>query len=244
MRISRVYVDLPLQSDREQLLPDAPSRHLLQVLRLRAGAELTVFNGRGGEFGATLLGTTKSAARVRIGAHRAIERESPLALTLLQGVARGERMDLVIQKAVELGVAQIVPVLADFSTVRLDGAQTVKRLAHWQGVVIAACEQCGRNHLPEVATPIRLVEALSKLATDTRRLLLEPGAAVNLTAAAAGARDISLLIGPEGGLSPAELQLAARAGFIASSLGPRVLRTETAPLAALAILQSTAGDLG
>jgi 16S rRNA (uracil1498-N3)-methyltransferase len=244
MRVSRVYAATPLAAHSELVLPAAPSRHLLQVLRLREGAALTVFNGQGGEYPATLLGAVKSAARVRTGEHCPIERESPLTLTLLQGVARGERMDLVIQKAVELGVARIVPVLTDFSVVKLDAAQAAKRRAHWQGVAIAACEQCGRNRLPEVAAPTTLAEALSKLAADTRRLLLEPDAAVSLPAAAAGAHAVALLIGPEGGFSEPELALTASAGFTACRLGPRVMRTETAPLAALAILQSVAGDLG
>jgi 16S rRNA (uracil1498-N3)-methyltransferase len=244
MRISRVYVDLPLAEHSELLLPPLPSRHLLQVLRLRAGAELTLFSGRGGEFQATLLGAVKSAARVRVGAHRVIERESALDITLLQGLARGERMDLVIQKAVELGVTRILPVRTDFSVVRLDAAQAARRLAHWQGVIIAASEQCGRNRLPTVAAPATLAAAIAALAPGSRRLLLDPDAPASLQAAAAGATAAALLIGPEGGFSPAELAQCARAQFVACRLGPRVLRTETAPLAALAVLQAFAGDLG
>jgi 16S rRNA (uracil1498-N3)-methyltransferase len=243
MRISRVYVDLPLQAHSEQLLPEAPSRHLLQVLRLRAGAVLTLFNGRGGEFTATLVGAMKSAARVQVGEQRVVERESPLQLTLLQGVSRGERMDLVIQKAVELGVSRIVPVLTEFSVVKLDAAQAAKRHAHWQGIVVAACEQCGRNRLPAVAMPQPLAPALAQLAAGMRGLLLDPEATESLLDAAGGMAGLALLVGPEGGLSPAEVALATRAGFVACRLGPRVLRTETAPLAALAVLQAVAGDL-
>jgi 16S rRNA (uracil1498-N3)-methyltransferase len=243
MRISRIHVATPLAAESEVLLPADASRHLLRVLRLRPGAVVTLFDGRGGEYGATLLGAAGPAARVHIGAHRELERESPLDCTLLQAVSRGERMDLIIQKAVELGVTRIVPVMTEFGVVKLDAAQAAKRRAHWQGIAISACEQCGRNRVPEIATPAGFDAVYAALDPGGTRLLLALDAATTLAAAAAGAQRAVLLIGPEGGLSDAELALAARRQFVACRLGPRVLRTETAPLAALALLQAIAGDL-
>jgi 16S rRNA (uracil1498-N3)-methyltransferase len=244
MRISRIHVAALLTAESELRLPAGASRHLLRVLRLRAGAEVTLFDGRGGEYGATLLGADGPAARLQVGAHRELERESPLDCTLLQGVSRGERMDLIIQKAVELGVTRVVPVMTEFAVVKLDAAQAAKRQAHWQGIAISACEQCGRNRVPEVAAPASLTTACASLDPGGTRLLLAPDAAATLAAAASGAQRVVLLIGPEGGLSDAEHALAARRQFVACRLGPRVLRTETAPLAALALLQAIAGDLG
>lgn len=243
MRISRFHVDLQLSAHSEVVLPAAASMHLLQVLRLRPGAELTLFDGRGGEYRARLLNAERRGARVAVGEWRDRECESPLAVTLLQGVARGERMDLIVQKSVELGVTRIVPVLTAFSVVRLDGGQAGKRREHWQAVANSACEQCGRNRVPEVATPVGLAAGLAALAAGGVRAVLEPDAAVTLADAARGCTAATLLIGPEGGLSPEELTLAAAHGFTACRLGPRVLRAETAPLAALALLQAMAGDL-
>ena len=150
MRTTRIYVELELASDTELLLPSAPSAHLLRVLRLPTGATLTLFNGRGGDYSAALLGAEKTLARVRVGAFQARECESPLHLTLLQGVARGERMDFIIQKATELGVQRVVPLSCEFSVVRLEAAALRRRLEHWRAVAIAACEQCGRNRLPVI----------------------------------------------------------------------------------------------
>jgi 16S rRNA (uracil1498-N3)-methyltransferase len=247
----RAYVAAPLAADAEFELPAAVANHLVRVLRLRPDAALTLFDGRGGEYPATLLAASGRGARVRTGAHAAVERESPLRLTLLQGIARGERMDLILQKATELGVARLVPLACERSVVRLDAAQAAKRLEHWRAIAIAACEQCGRNRLPEIDAVLpseRIADAPGGAATPagarTARLLLEPGAPLGLTRAAAGLHAVTLLVGPEGGLSERERALAARAGFTACSLGPRILRTETAPLAALAVLQALAGDLG
>jgi 16S rRNA (uracil1498-N3)-methyltransferase len=187
---------------------------------------------------------------VRLGAHHAIERESPLQVTLLQALARGEKMDWVLQKATELGVARIVPVATERSVVQLDGERAGRRLEHWQGIVAAACEQCGRNRLPEVLSPRSLEAACELVATSPAsvRLVLAPGATASLAAAAsaaeAGGSEVALLIGPEGGLSDGELRLAAQVGFVAVAMGPRVLRTETASIAALGVLQLVAGDFG
>lgn len=252
MRLPRIFVEGPLAAGREMPLPAAASQHLLAVLRLRVGAPLVVFDGRGGEHPARLLEAGRGGARIAVGEHRAVERESPLAVTLLQGLARGERMDVVVQKATELGVARIVPVAAARSVVQLAEARAAKRVAHWQAVAVAACEQCGRNRVPEVAAPLPLVEAC-RLAADeaaadaaAARLWVldaEGGAAPTADPPPRGGR-VALLIGPEGGLTDEELEVAALIGFTRLRLGPRVLRTETAGPAALAALQALAGDFG
>ncbi len=242
MRTTRIYVQLDLRSGAEVLLPAAASTHLLRVLRLRPGAGLSLFNGRGGEYAAELAAGGRSGARALVGAHTAIERESPLHITLLQGVARGERMDFIVQKATELGVQRIVPLSCEFSVVRLDEAALRRRVEHWRGVAIAACEQCGRNRLPEIESILPL-ETACAAGSDELKLVLVPQAPATLAMLSQGLRGVVLLVGPEGGLSGREQLLAQRHGFQACRLGPRTLRTETAPLAALAALQALAGDL-
>lgn len=247
MAVPRAFVDQPLAGDRDLELPEEVANHIVRVLRLRTGATLTLFNGQGGEYAATLLsaGTGRGArATVRIGTHSPVERESPLQVTLLQGVARGERMDYIIQKATELGVTRIVPLATGRSVVRLDGAAGAKRREHWRGIAIAACEQCGRNRLPRIDAVTELARIAEVVEGETNRVLLHPEAPVALATAAAAMRRAALLIGPEGGLAEQEIALARGAGFQLYRLGPRVLRTETAPLAALAVLQLMAGDLG
>ena len=245
MRTTRIYVDSGLHPGQDLLLPPESSAHLLRVLRLRPGSMLTLFNGRGGEYQARLDGpAARARARLAIGEHCSIERESPLQLTLLQGIARGERMDLIVQKATELGVQRIVPVRCKFSVVRLDAARLPLRLGHWRSIAIAACEQCGRNRLPQLDPPLELAAACAAVASaNGLRLMLQPEAGDSLAALAAGARSSVLLVGPEGGFSEDEQRFALQSGFRACRLGPRVLRTETAPLAALAALQALAGDL-
>jgi len=181
---------------------------------------------------------------VRISAQRAVECESPLQLTLIQAISRGERMDLVVQKATELGVTRIVPVNTEFGVVRLDERQALRRRAHWQAIVIGACEQSGRNRVPEVAAIGAVADAIHGGGAGTSKLLLSPHAPTSLAAQAPGLRAAMLLVGAEGGFSEREVALALQAGFVPCRLGPRVLRTETAPLAALALLQALAGDLG
>lgn len=246
MREIRIHLDLPLGSGRRVTLPAAAAQHVSRVLRLRSGAALTVFDGRGGEYAARLEVTGRDAAAVDVGEHRAVERESPLGITLLQALARGERMDWVIQKATELGVQQIVPVASARSVVQLDDDRGGKRVGHWQAVAAAACEQCGRNTLPQITAPLSLAAALQQSTGPGCRLVLHPEAAEPLAAAVATAerplQRVARLVGPEGGLDEAELALAADHGFRAVRLGPRVLRTETAGIAALAALQCLAGD--
>lgn len=242
MRTTRIFIDLDIASGQELSLPAAQSTHLLRVLRLRPGAALALFNGRGGEYAAELLGGGKSRAQLRVGAHSAVERESPLQLTLLQGVARGERMDFIVQKATELGVQRIVPLSCEFSVVRLEPAALQRRAGHWRAVAIAACEQCGRNRLPVIDAISDFAAACSAPAAELQ-LMLVPQAPDSLATLASQVRNAALLVGPEGGLSGREQLLAQRSGFRACRLGPRILRTETAPLAALAALQALAGDL-
>jgi len=258
MRTTRIHVDLPLAAGTELQLPPAASAHLLRVLRLREGAALVLFNGRGGEYPGRLLAGERNLARVALGEHRAVERESPLAVTLLQGIARGERMDLIIQKATELGAAGIAPLSCEFSVVRLEEAAVAKKRERWQSVAVSACEQSGRNRVPPVHPIMGLEDACIELAPGPGglRLMLVPDAPESLAGAcaaavgpasggpaSAGPASVQLLVGPEGGLSGREVLLAQRAGYVACRLGPRVLRTETAPLAALAVLQALAGDL-
>ena len=230
----RVFLDAPLEQAGEVSLEDAPAHHLVRVLRLREGDALTVFNGRGGEWDAEFIGRR----RVRLRSFSALERESPLHVTLLQGVSSGERMDFTIQKAVELGVASIQPLLTKRSVVRLEGARASARVAHWRKIAIAACEQCGRNRIPEIRPLLDFV-SYSTEGEGTRLVLSAQGRSI---------RDIEvtamaiLAAGPEGGFAPEEHAALERAGFLPASLGPRVLRTETAALAALAALNALRGD--
>ncbi|CAG9178653.1 16S rRNA (uracil(1498)-N(3))-methyltransferase [Cupriavidus pampae] len=242
----RFYVDAALAADATLELPDAVVRHV-QVLRLEHGDALTLFDGRGGSHAATLVDLGKRRAVVQIGAHDAAEAELPFRVTLAQGLAGGDKMDWLIEKAVELGVSAIQPLQAQRSVVRLQGERAVKREAHWQALTAAACEQCGRNRLPTLA-PVATVEAwLAATPASGARLLMSPRATASLPALAAAERDawlaggVTLLIGPEGGLSPEEEDMALRAGFTAVSLGPRILRTETAGLACLATLNAVLG---
>ena len=239
----RVFVDAPLEHAGEVSLEDAAAHHLARVLRLREGDTLTVFNGRGGEYPAVLGARQGRTVTARLGNHDAVDRESPLDITLLQGVARGERMDLIVQKATELGVARILPVLAERSVVKVDARQRERKLEHWQSIAISACEQCGRNRVPEVTAPAELGAAIAALPPGGLRCLLAADGAEPLAAAARGAREgVVLLIGPEGGLAENERRFAGAHDFRAYRLGPRILRTETAGLAALAALQTVGGD--
>ncbi|MGD9597057.1 MAG: 16S rRNA (uracil(1498)-N(3))-methyltransferase [Steroidobacteraceae bacterium] len=253
MRLIRVYSEEPLAPHREHALSRRASEHVLRVLRLRAGDALTLFDGRGGEYPARLVRAAKLAAVAETGDHIAVERESPLAVTLLQSLARGEKMDWIVQKATELGAARIVPVGMERSVVRFAGDDREgRKLTHWQAVAAAACEQCGRNRLPVIDAPMDLFAALAaaEAAADVRLLLAPQGedalAAVvspGALATAPGAARAVLLVGPEGGFEEHEVAAARRHGFRTVRFGPRVLRTETAAIAAITALQVLAGDL-
>ncbi len=248
MRSTRVHIDEPLAPDSRVMLRGTAANHIRRVLRLGPDDDLTVFDGRGGEYEARIEALRNDGVLVAIGARYDIDRESPLAVTLAQGVSRSERMDLVVQKATELGVRRIVPILTERTVVRLDAKQAESKRRHWRGIAVAACEQCGRNALPEIAAPATLATFLSSLEPGPVRVVLSPAGGMkvrDLSAAdlSAAGKALIVLIGPEGGLSEPERQTAIDAGFRALNLGPRVLRTETAAIAALAALQQHLGDL-
>lgn len=243
MRITRCPVDLPLHPGQELDLPEDIANHLVRVMRLASGDGCILFNGDGHDYRAQLVEVGKRNARVRIEAAIAVDNESPLRITLLQGIARGEKMDLILQKSTELGVAALVPVNSERSEVRLQGERASKRLAHWNSVVASACGQSGRAVIPAVSAPANLAQACTELPADSLRLCLDPRGQWRLdTLPTVGAGGIVVAIGPEGGWSPRDLQILAEAGFSGLQLGPRVLRTETAGLAALAALQARLGD--
>jgi 16S rRNA (uracil1498-N3)-methyltransferase len=243
MRLTRIYVPGVLGANTEIVLPAQSGEHLTRVLRLEPGAPFTIFNGQGGEYSAVLGARNGKKVLARLGRHDTVERESPLAITLLQGVARSERMDLIVQKATELGVSRIVPVLAERSVVKVDAKQRERKLEHWQSIAIAACEQCGRNQVPGVSAPAALADAIAALPAGGLRCLLAADGGESLAEAVRGAGSgVVLLIGPEGGLADKERRYAGAQDFAAYRLGPRILRTETAGLAALATLQAIAGD--
>lgn len=243
MRLTRCHLEQPLAVGTTAVLPEAVAQHLLRVLRLREGDACVLFNGDGHDCDARIVAVGKREARVEITARRLIESESPLRITLLQGIARGEKMDWIVQKATELGVARILPVLSERSEVRLDGERAERRLAHWREVAVSACEQSGRALLPELVSPHPLAQVAGL--RDGPGFVLDPsaeGSARNVAATLQQA--CTLAIGPEGGWSPRDLEQLRAAGFGGLRLGPRVLRTETAGIAAIAVLQALAGDLG
>ncbi|HVF35612.1 MAG TPA: 16S rRNA (uracil(1498)-N(3))-methyltransferase [Candidatus Saccharimonadia bacterium] len=243
MRRIRVYVDAPLATGAHVVLPPFSSEHLTRVLRLPDGAEVVCFNGDGADHAAILELRGKGAAALRIGARSAAMLESPLAVTLVQAVARGEKMDLILQKSTELGVARFVPVISERTEVRLDDERAEKRVAHWQRIVQSACEQCGRARVPMVEVPVPLARYAEGAMLDTAtKLVLHPSGDA-LGAVAPGAA-LTLAVGPEGGFSERDLSIFTTAGFGRLRLGPRILRTETAGIAAIAALQTRFGDLG
>ena len=247
MRLTRAHVDLPLSPGARLRLPDEAAAHLLRVLRLREGDACVLFNGDGYDYDARVVAADKRGGEVEVLAQRAVDNESPLRIVLVQGIARGEKMDLILQKATELGVARIVPVDAERTEVRLEGGRLAKRVAHWQAVVTSACGQCGRARVPELDAPVDLSTIASRVADAAPRLSLDPGGQhtlAGLSASVQPATTVALAIGPEGGWSPRDRERLRAAGFEGLRLGPRILRTETAGLAAIAALQALYGDLG
>lgn len=243
MRSVRICVELPLAPGEQLALPTQAAEHVARVLRMAAGDALTLFNGDGRDYQATIVAAGKRGVLVSIGSGREGASESPLALTLAQAIGRGDKMDWIVQKATELGVVRIVPLLTERTQVQLDAARARKRVEHWRAVAVGACEQSGRALLPEVMAPRALPEWLAQIDAESGlRLALEPDAGSRLrTLHFAVPRGI-LVVGPEGGLGDGDLQRLHEAGFSGVSLGPRILRTETAGLAALAALQILHGD--
>ena len=243
MSTPRFYCREALSPGAHVELPEPVARHAVRVLRLPPGAPMTLFDGRGGEYLAHIERIERDRVYAVLAEWRDVERESPLAVTLVQALQAGEKMDFTIQKAVELGVRDIVPVESRRSVLRLSGDRAGKRVAHWQGVVASACEQCGRNQVPLVAPLEKLENWLARPASGVLRLMLVPDAGQTLAEVEVEpAQPVQLLIGSEGGLDPQEVIAAQQAGFRGVRLGPRILRTETAGLAALSAMQVLWGD--
>ncbi|RZA20136.1 MAG: 16S rRNA (uracil(1498)-N(3))-methyltransferase [Lysobacteraceae bacterium] len=243
MRLTRSHVELSLHVGDTVALPEDAVAHLLRVLRLQVGDACVLFNGDGHDYDARIVSAGKRDASVQVTAARKVDNESPLRITLLQGIARGEKMDWILQKATELGVARILPATSDRSEVKLDAQRADKRLAHWRGIVVSACEQSGRAVLPEVAAPQPLPQAAAL--RGGRGFILDPFAGQSLASLRdAELGECTIAIGPEGGWSPRDREQLVAAGYQGLRLGPRVLRTETAGIAAIAALQALCGDLG
>jgi 16S rRNA (uracil1498-N3)-methyltransferase len=250
MRLTRVYVDAVLSPDTIVELPRETASHLAKVLRARSGDQLILFSGDGREYSGAVESVRGSRVTASVGNGAEVDRESPLAITLVQCVPRGDRMDFIVQKATELGVTRIVPVLSQRSVVRLDAAQAESKVAHWRAVVVNACEQCGRNRLPIIEAPAPLIDYLGSNAAAgaplrTARFVLEPDVAAVAAAAAPATIETAaqIAVGPEGGFGDEELDAFRIAGYLRLRLGPRILRTETAAIAALTWLQTRFGDM-
>ncbi len=244
MRLTRCFVDAPLQSGTRVVLPESTANHLARVLRLREGDDCVLFNGDGQDYAARLAAVGKREVSADVLSASTVDNESPLRIVLVQGIARGEKMDLILQKATELGVAGVVPVIAERTEVKLDAERTAKRMAHWRSVMVSACEQSGRARVPELSQPAALMQAAANLPPDCVKLTLDPAGEYSLaTLTETGMQSAAIAIGPEGGWSPRDREILSAAGFLGLRMGPRILRTETAGLAAIAALQSRFGDL-
>jgi len=242
MAVPRIYTPQLPGTGAQLDIEGQAAAHVAQVLRLRPGSALRVFDGKGREFSATLLGSRRCCIRLELHEQQAGPAESALDITLAQGIARHDRMDLILQKAVELGVNTIQPLWMQRSQSRLGGERLVKRLRHWEGVIISACEQCGRNTLPELLPVAGLAEWLPGSTGASLKLMLQPGSPHILPSLTRPDGTVVLLVGPEGGLDPDEQAAAQAAGYSGVRLGQRILRTETAALAALAAMQVLWGD--
>jgi len=241
MRIPRIFVAETLALGQQMPLPDQAARHVNQVLRLSVGCSLIIFNGKGGEFAAKIVEVQKRQVLVSLDEYREVGAESPLRIHLGQAISRGERMDIALQKSVELGVTEITPLFTERCNVKLPADRLAKRMEHWQGVIESACEQCGRDRVPPLHAPLELDDWLQT--SQGAGMVLDPLAQQSLLALPLdGAQPMRMLIGPEGGLVEAEVGKALDSGFMGVRLGPRILRTETAAMAVLSILQARYGD--
>jgi 16S rRNA (uracil1498-N3)-methyltransferase len=243
MRIPRVYSPQTITIGDCIELEAGAARHLTSALRMRSGQLVTIFNGHGGEYTAELVEAKKGKATVRITEFDKADRESNLSIHLAIGISRGERMDLIVQKATELGVSKITPLFTERCEVKLSGDRLDKKVSHWQQVAISACEQCQRNSLPSINAPVK-IDQWQDNCDASLKLVLHHRTDQSLSDMPPPNGQVALLIGPEGGLSEREIEQAISLGFSPLALGPRVLRTETAPLAAISILQSLWGDMG
>lgn len=240
MRIPRIFIDLPLSENQQFELPRETSHYLTRVLRLPVNAQLRVFNGLGGEYPAHISAASKNSAHIETGEFIGTDNNSPLHIHLGISLSKGERMDFVVQKATELGVSEISLLNSERTEVKLKGDREEKRLSHWQKVAISACEQCGSNRVPVIHPPVNLSQWL-ECRDEAVKLIMQPG--TDQPFKQKSPIDVALLVGPEGGFSDVEVSAANAAGFDSISLGPRILRTETAPLVAISILQHHWGDL-
>ncbi len=242
MAITRLFCPINLAHRAQANLTSGAAHHAIRVLRLKRGDEVRLFNGEGGEYEASIHRVDKDSVTVDIGRHHDSERESKLRVCLAQAITTGDKMDYTLQKAVELGVARIQPLQTNRAVVRLNQERAEKRLQHWQNVVISACEQCGRNTVPRVANILPFEEWVATTDPAMMRFMLSPYAEQSLRDCPKPSGEVSLVIGPEGGLNQAEVAFAQVKGFSSVRMGPRVLRTETAPLVALAAMQVLWGD--
>lgn len=242
-KVPRIYCPEMPEKGASARLDDRAAKHLVRVLRLGTGAEISLFDGRGREHRAVLSSTGSREVIAQVQDPIESSSESPLDVSLVQGISRGDRMDFVVQKATELGISRIQPIITTRSVVRLDRTRAEKKRLHWQSVAASACEQCGRSVVPDIGTPQPMSDALRECDQETLKLLMDTSGGKSLREFAPSARGTILLIGPEGGFDDAEREIAIDSGFEAVYLGPRVLRTETATLAALAVMQSLWGDL-
>ena len=243
MRISRIYHPDSLSLNQELELEPQAASHLTKVLRLSADAELVLFNGDGCEYSARIIRIQRQRAWVCIHDSQVRDLESSLKIHLCQCISKGERMDYTIQKAVELGVTHITPLISEHVAIQLKADRLTKRLNHWQGIINSACEQSGRNSLPQIDPPEKLEQWIQAYDHDTTKLTLVPDATMTLKTLATPQQSFTLLIGPEGGLSQNEITLSEQFGFKGIKLGPRILRTETAAVTMISILQGMWGDL-
>ena len=242
MRVPRIYEPGPLSSHALLDLSEDGANHIGRVLRMQAGQELVLFDGRGGQYPATIQAVGKKQVQVQLAELDPVEVESPLAIHFGQVISRGDKMEFTIQKSVELGVTVITPLFSERCGVKLNGERLDKKLEQWQKIAISACEQCGRNRIPEIRPAMELAAWLAE-PTEELKLNLHPRAPYSINTLPEPSHGIRLLIGPEGGLSAAEIELAREQGFADMLLGPRVLRTETAGLTAITALQCRFGDL-
>lgn len=242
MRISRIYTSQPLHPESPVCLDEKATHYLSRVLKLRPGSPLVVFNGDGFDYSAVITAIGRHETELGVSTRLPAAKEPRLRITLVQAISRGERMDYCLQKATELGVAAVQLLVTERVEVRLDEKRADKRMAHWQGVVTAACEQSGRAVIPRLLPPVSLADWIGD-SPDALKLVLDPDSGHSLSMTDPGQRAVALLVGPEGGLSAAELQALDQAGVVAVRFGPRILRTETAGPAAIAVLLSKSGDL-
>ena len=242
MRITRIYTAQQLSSDTLVVLEPEPSQHLTRVLRLRVGDSVTLFDGSGGAYPGNIAAADKKNVQVLTGSRLQQECESPLSIHLGIAVSRGERMDWIVQKSTELGIRSLTPLSTAHTGVKLAGDRAAKKIQHWRHIAISACEQCGRNRVPTIY-PLQTLDSWLESTVAERKFVLHHRTDSNASVGEAPA-SIALLVGPEGGLSESEIETAEQAGYVSLRLGPRVLRTETAPLAAIAILQGWWGDMG